>query len=293
MIGILWECRKWRVMKSILTLTPEESKRLIAKAVVRMEMVKKARTDGIIGLARCSTNGYIVEELIGRKLDNIMSYCSGYISGKGSCAVHSKNKTDLLVLVRGEEIWLHHTDGNILKFIDRMDCDDVIIKSGNVIDPAGQVGTLVGHPTGGEAGNYLPYILAKGIYLIVPMLISKSSPLPLSQVIQKLGTSKIRVDRSHGIVCGMIPLPGLVVTEIDALRILCNVESIPIAVNGIGSGRGSVTLLLEGDAKAIDAAWDTVNGIKGEPPLEEFPSHCDQCHVKDYPEIAARCAGRG
>ena len=279
-------------MKSILTLTPEESKRLIAKAVVQMEVVKNAQANGIIGLARCSTNGYIVEELIGRKLENIMSYCSGYISGKGSCAVYSKQKSGLLVLNRGEEVWLHHTEGDILKFIDQMDSNDVIIKSGNVIDPTGQVGTLVGHPTGGEAGNYLPYILAKGINLIVPMLISKYSPFPLFQLIQALGTSKIRVDRSHGIVCGMIPLPGLVVTEIDALKILCNTEAIPIAVNGIGSGRGSVTLLLEGDGSAIDAAWYTVNGIKGEPPLEEFPPHCDHCHVKDDPQIGSRCAGR-
>jgi len=279
-------------MKSILTLTPEESKRLIAKAVVQMEVVKNAQANGIIGLARCSTNGYIVEELIGRKLENIMSYCSGYISGKGSCAVYSKQKSGLLVLNRGEEVWLHHTEGDILKFIDQMDSNDVIIKSGNVIDPMGQVGTLVGHPTGGEAGNYLPYILAKGINLIVPMLISKYSPFPLFQLIQALGTSKIRVDRSHGIVCGMIPLPGLVVTEIDALKILCNTEAIPIAVNGIGSGRGSVTLLLEGDGSAIDAAWYTVNGIKGEPPLEEFPPHCDHCHVKDDPQIGSRCAGR-
>jgi len=279
-------------MKSIITLTSEESKRLIAKAIVEMDVIKNAKKDGIIGLAHCSTCGFIVEELTGRKLDNIMSYCSGYISGKGSCAVYSKEKTNILVLNRGKEIWLHHTEGNILNFIEQMDNDDVIIKSGNIMDPSGQVGTLVGHPSGGEAGNYLPYILSKGINLIVPMLISKSSPLPLYEVIKTLGTSKIRVDRSHGIVCGMIPLPGLVVTEIDALKILCNAAAIPIAVNGVGSGRGSVTLLLEGDGSAIDAAWNTVNGIKGEPPLEEFPPHCDQCHVKDDPQIRSRCAGR-
>jgi hypothetical protein len=220
-----------------------------------------------------------------------MSYCSGYISGKGSCAVYSKQKIGLLILNRGEEIWLSHTEGNILKFIDQMDHDDVIIKSGNIIDHTGQVGILVGHPTGGEAGNYLPYILAKGINLVVPMLISKYSPVSLQQIMQALGTSKISVDRSHGIVCGMIPLPGLVVTEIDALKILCNASALPIAVNGIGSGRGSVTFLLEGDGNTIDRAWNTVNGIKGEPPLEEFPPHCDHCHVKDDSQAGSRCAG--
>ncbi len=33
-------------MKSIITLTPEESKRLIAKAIVQMDAVKKAKKDG-------------------------------------------------------------------------------------------------------------------------------------------------------------------------------------------------------------------------------------------------------
>ncbi len=50
-------------MQGIVTLTPEESKRLIAKAVVQMEVVRKAKENGIIGLARCTSCAYIVEEL--------------------------------------------------------------------------------------------------------------------------------------------------------------------------------------------------------------------------------------
>jgi len=279
-------------MKSIVTLTPEESKRLIAKAIVQMEVVHKARKDGIIGLARCSSCGYIVEELTGRKMDNIMRYCSGYITGPGSCAVLNTEQGKLLVLYHGQEKWLHYTEGNILKFIDEMDQDDVIIKSGNVIDPSGQVGTLVAHPSGGEAGYYLPYILAKGIHLIVPTLISKSIPFPLSRLLASLGTSRVRVDRTHGIVCGMIPLPGTVVTELDAIRLLSGAEALPIGLNGLGTGKGSVTLLVEGPEKEVDTAWEIINSIKGEPPLIELPSQCELCYIKNDPEKKSRCQGR-
>jgi hypothetical protein len=279
-------------MKSIVTLTPEESKRLIAKAIVQMDVVQKARKDGIIGLARCSSCAYIVEELTGRKMDNLMLYCSGYIAGPGSCAVLNTQQGKLLVLYHGQERWLHYTEGNILKFIDEMDQDDVIIKSGNVLDPSGQVGTLVAHPSGGEAGYYLPYILAKGIQLIVPTLISKSIPFPLSRLLTSLGTSRIRVDRTHGIVCGMIPLPGTVVTELDAIRFLSGAEALPIAVNGIGSGKGSITLLVEGSEKEVDKAWEFVNSVKGEPPLMELSSPCDKCYIKNDPEKKSRCQGR-
>ncbi len=278
-------------MKSIVTLTPEESKRLIARAVVRMEPVKHAQVNGIIGLARCSSCAYIAEELIGRKIDR-MRYCSGYIAGPGSCAVLNTEQGKLLVLVRGQEKWLHYSEGNILKFIDEMDEDDVIVKSGNVIDPSGQVGTLVAHPAGGEAGYYLPYILSKGIRLIVPTLISKSIPFPLSRLLGSLGTSRVRVDRTHGIVCGMIPLPGTVVTELDAIRLLSGAEALPIGLNGIGSGKGSVTLLVEGSEEQVDASWGVINSIKGEPPLEELPSRCDACYIKNDPEKKSRCRGR-
>ena len=253
---------------------------------------KRAKQDGIIGLARCSSCAYIVEELTGRKMENLMRYCSGYIGGPGSCAVLNTEQEKLLVLYHGEEKWLHYTEGNILKFIDEMDQDDVIIKSGNVLDPSGQVGTLVAHPTGGEAGYYLPHILAKGIHLIVPTLISKSIPFPLSRLLTSLGISRIRVDRTHGIVCGMIPLPGTVITEIDAIRLLSGAESLPIAVNGIGSGKGSVTLLVEGGETEVDKAWEIVNAIKGEPHLSELPSRCDACYIKNDPEHKSRCLGR-
>ena len=47
-----------------ICLTPWESRRLIANGVTQLESVKKALTDGIISIARGTTNGYVVEEIL-------------------------------------------------------------------------------------------------------------------------------------------------------------------------------------------------------------------------------------
>jgi hypothetical protein len=66
----------------------------------------------------------------------------------------------------------------------------------------------------------------------------------------------------------MLPLPGLVVTECDALEILTGVKAFPVAMGGIGDGQGTVTLLLIGQVQAVETAWNLVESLKGEPPLE-------------------------
>jgi hypothetical protein len=279
-------------MKALATLTPEESKRLIAMAIVELEPVRKAKIEGIIGLARCTSCAYVVEELIGKNLENRGAYCSGFIVGDGSCALQSQYQEKLLVINRGEEHWLHYTEGNISEFIDQMDCDDVIIKSGSVMDPQGNVGCLVANPIGGEIGAYLPYILAKGITLIVPMTINKTVAYPLSGIMSALGITKLDSERCHGMRCGMMPMPGMVITEIDAIRQLTGADALPVAVNGIGSGAGAVMLLIEGSDDEVNNAWALIGKIKGEPPLPDPPSPCEDCYIIKDSSLGTRCSAR-
>ena len=51
--------------KILITLTSSESKRLIAKYVSQMPMVKKTMAEGILNLQLSTTNGFIYEELSG------------------------------------------------------------------------------------------------------------------------------------------------------------------------------------------------------------------------------------
>ncbi|TAN35360.1 MAG: hypothetical protein EPN24_07255 [Candidatus Methanoperedens sp.] len=45
----------------------------------------------------------------------------------------------------------------------------------------------------------------------------------------------------------MMPLPGEVITEVDALTLLGAEDVFPIGAGGIEGGEGSVTLCVEGD----------------------------------------------
>ena len=56
-------------MKRQVILTVAESKRLIAKGVAAMPVVKKAMKDGMVVVATGTTNAYVLEELWGRRID--------------------------------------------------------------------------------------------------------------------------------------------------------------------------------------------------------------------------------
>lgn len=279
-------------MKAVVTLSPEESKRLIAKAIVQMDVVKKARTDGIIGLARCTTNAYIVEELLGAPLANRAAYLSGFLTGRGACALDSKYQEKLLVLEKGKEHWLTFREGNVSLFTERMTPADVIIKSGNVIDVDGNVGCLVASPTGGEIGQYMPPILVKGITFLVPMTLNKTLPVKLATLLDALGAGKIHPTHCHGLRCGMMPMPGRVITEIDAVRMLTGAEAIPVATGGIGSGAGALMMAIDGEDAQIEAAWNLVEGIRkaGEPPLVAPTMSCEECYIFEHPGLGNRCS---
>lgn len=279
-------------MKAMVTLTSEESKRLIAKCIAQMEPIRRAKNEGLIGFSLCTSCGYVIQELLGEPSINLSGYCCGFIYSGGSCAVPSNGRERLLLLERGEKRWLNFPEENFTAFIDRMDGDDIIIKSGNLMDRRGNVGVLVASPNGGEAGDYLPHILAKGIQLIVPMTLNKTVPIRLGEIIPHMGIYKFRRDRVHGMSCGMLPLPGKVITEIESFRDLFGVKALPVAMNGVGSGAGSVTLLLIGDGLAVEKAWQTVNGIKGEPPLKNLFSQCTQCDASSRKPGGPQCSTR-
>jgi hypothetical protein len=89
----------------------------------------------------------------------------------------------------------------------------------------------------------------------------------------------------QGIKIGMIPIMNAkVITEIDAFRILFDLEAIHIGGGGQSGSEGSVVLVAEGDKKALDQAIDLIESIKGEPPPQPKKSLCINC-VPTIPSV--------
>ena len=71
-------------MLAQVTLTPTESKKLIAKAISRMDIVRKAVDNGIVVLHPSSSAYFLVEEITGSKPETEVWVC-GVIVPRGAC----------------------------------------------------------------------------------------------------------------------------------------------------------------------------------------------------------------
>ncbi|RPJ34138.1 MAG: hypothetical protein EHM27_17505, partial [Deltaproteobacteria bacterium] len=68
-------------MRALFVLTTSESKRLIGKAVARMELVQRAREKGKLLISHGSTNVYVIEEILGKEMASELWCRDHYVSG--------------------------------------------------------------------------------------------------------------------------------------------------------------------------------------------------------------------
>lgn len=208
-------------MKVQVSLTPNESKRLIAKAVKGHEKVRNALKKGIIAIAMGSTNAFVLEEILGKKIEK-ERYIAGIIDKSGACVVPAEKRLREIVIENGEVV-----DGRIDKIVKRMDAKDVFIKGANALDADGVVGVMMASEVGGTIAKVLGVIKARGINLIIPVGLEKFIPSSVNEISNKIGIYEI--DDSIGIPVGMMPFTGEIITEIEAFNILANTEAVVIA----------------------------------------------------------------
>ncbi len=237
-------------MKAIVVLSSSLSKQLIAKGVAAMPLVRKALTDSTVVITLGTTNAIVAEEIIGRPVDR-GAFAAGFIDDRWNVNARV-GEVGEIVLHQGREV--EQKD-----LLASLQAGDLIIKGGNALDPWGMVGVLMGAGDGGTIGRYLPTALARGVDIVIPIGLAKAIHTPIGELARELGSG--RLDIHMGIPCGMHPLPGRVITEIDALEILFAVEVTQVA----GSGEGSVSLLINGQEDAVRGAFDLVSSLRKEP----------------------------
>jgi len=243
-------------MKRQIVLTVAESKRLIAKGVAAMPVVKKAMKDGMVVVPTGTTTAYVLEELWGKKFDK-RRYRSG---------ITTPATPDKLDEPQGERIPdVVFRKGEIVKELDRftapkeMGKNDVFIKGANALDYKNKMaGVLIGSPIGGTVGGSLGNIIGRKIKLIIPVGLEKQVYEDVNEL-HRLTSSEDYEGPS------LWPITGIIVTEIEALKILTGVEVTLISAGGIAGAEGSVRLLLDGTEEQVEAALDFLKTIQGEP----------------------------
>ncbi len=264
-----------------VTLTPAEGKRLIGKAIAKMEIVQRAMKEGIIAIATSTTTGYVLEELLGVEVDKGM-FTAGVVTARGCCVTDPKGRGRYHVIDHGEVKTMGLDE--LISVLEQMGPEDVFIKGANAIDPYGAAAIFLGSPKGGTIGAAIGYLTAKGVRFIIAAGLEKLVPYPLEDVAARTGIG--RVDISLGMPVGLMVVHGEVVTEIEAFRLLTGVEATPIGGGGIDGGEGSKTFIIEGDERAVKETYELLLEIKGEPPLRTRTMSCSECWAKcKYKEL--------
>jgi hypothetical protein len=251
-------------MKVQLTLTPAEGKRLIAKAISCMENVQFAYKNGTVIIATSTTTGYVAEELMGKEINNKGMFTAGVVTKEGAGITTADGRYKHYVFVKSE--LSECTTPELVPYLAKMGSDDVFIKGANAIDPFGAAGILLHGSGGGTIGTAWGHIMRNGIQCIIPAGLEKLVPISLSEAAMRMGANVI--DKAMGWPCGMMVIQGQIITEMEAFKLLFDVDAIPVAGGGIDGGEGCKVYLLEGTNENAEAAYEFVQAIKGEPTLK-------------------------
>jgi hypothetical protein len=265
-------------------LTPTESKKLIGRAVANMPAVQKAAQDGLVVLHPSSSTWFVVEALTGSIPTTDVWVC-GAITPKGACGdmgVHAAERSLNKVsgpggfphswVIRGGRLSSGETLADLMA---AMGPDDVYIKGVNAVDPAGNVGVMIGNPVeGGTIGFVVSARKRKPFHLIFPVGLEKLIPLAVEQAATE--AKRAGCEYAMGAAVGLFACAdGKSVTEVDAIGILSGAGAVPIGAGGLSGAEGAIYLVVKGEDERVRRAIEVVEQCKRAkiPQVRQFNCH--------------------
>ena len=285
-------------MLAQIVLTPAESKKLIAKAIARLDAVQRAAKKGIVALHPSSSTYFIIEEITGSKPKTNYWVC-GVVTPRGMCVEmamalgigltphdESTGPGDL------QGTWVIEKgrlggEEKLSSLLYRMTPSDVYVKGVNALDPGGNVGILFGLE--GSMGYIQAARKKRNFTIIYPAGLEKLIPISVKEAAKEAKLN--RYESGMGMPVGLFPCPrGVTVNEVRAIEILSGASAIPIASGGLGGAEGATTLVLKGKADEVKKALDFVEQSKGARLPDLRLCNCNDCPV---PNCRFPMAGKG
>ena len=251
-----------------IVITPAAGKRLIGKAIAVHPAVKTALESGTVVIVAGTTNAYVAEEILAAT-GEAQEFKRGHFY-RGITLPPAKPTTDSgrspdestfpgdVVLVNGK--W--EKGKEIFDVVDGLREGDVILKGANAVDlVSGRAAILIGHPKAGTIGAALQAVAGRRVQLIVPVGVEKRIPGDLDELAAIRNAPGVKGPR-------LLPVPGEVVTELEAIELLTGVSADLLAAGGVGGAEGCVWLMVEGTGEQEEKAAELLKAIAGEAPFE-------------------------
>jgi hypothetical protein len=243
-------------MKRQFVLTVAESKRLIAKAIAALPEIQEAMENRTVVVATGTTNAYVLEELLGKKIDK-RAYRSGITTPKEP-EKNPEPVTDRIpdnVFIKGE-VAPQYDRVTIAPDLKK---GDIYIKGANALNYYDDVaGILIGGMDGATIGNTIGHIIGKQVHLIIPVGLEKLTYEDINELHFLASEEDYEGPR-------MWPIVGTIITEIEALDVLTGVDAYLYSAGGIAGAEGAVRILIEGTDDEVKETLELIESIKGEP----------------------------
>jgi len=253
-------------MKQFL-ITPQAGKRLIAKTIANHPAIIKALKNGTLVIVAGTTNGYVAEEILKtHKIANDFSrkhFFRGItmpptkaVTAEGRLVDESKFPGDVVI---NKGVW--QKGKTIADVIDSLKEGDVILKGANTLDlTRNQAAILIGHPKAGTIGLALPAVVGRRVRLIIPVGLEKRVNGDLNILAEKLNAPGAGGYR-------LLPVPGEVFTELDALKALTAANVELIGAGGVCGAEGGCWIAVTGEEEQEELAEQIVASVADEPPF--------------------------
>jgi len=248
-------------------VTPSAGKRLIAKALASDDTVLNALKLGTVVIIAGTTNGYVAEELLKaigvsdsfpkkRFFRGITLPPNQAVTSEGRLPDESEFPGDVVIT---RNVW--QKGKTIFDVVDDLKEGDVIIKGANALDlQRKQTALLIGHPKAGTIGVALQAVVGRRVRLIIAVGLEKRVCGDLYALAEKANMPGANGYR-------LLPVPGQVFTEIEAIRLLTGATAEIIAAGGVCRAEGSCWLAISGTKAQEDAAEKLLASIAAETPF--------------------------
>ena len=221
-------------------LTPAAGKRLIGKAMIQHEAIRKALKKGTIVIIAGTTNGYVAEEIL-KKLGYSKEFLRNHFyrgiilppnrakAPNGRSYDESKFFGDV-VITKG----VFQKGQTIFGVVDDLSEGDVILKGANAVNLSQRrAAVLIGAPKGGTIGASLPAVVGRRVQLILPVGLEKRVYENIDELAATMNAPGAQGPR-------LLPVPGEIFTELDAIELLTGAKVSLVAAGGVSGAEGSV-----------------------------------------------------
>lgn len=241
-------------MKTIqFTLTVEEGKEIIALGISRHPLFLEAFRKGKVLLKGGTTVSRLAEIVVGFPL----RIC-GRITPRGTVSALESSEAPHSILYDGEK-WVN-VDDSIVEVVQGMGPGDLIVCGANAVDMYGNAAMMAGSVSGGNPGLSLSSWFTEGMDVLIAAGTEKLVPGNLQQAASLTGRKGKYL--SWGMSVGLLIIPGCIINELEAIKILTDVECYAIGSGGLGEAKGSITLVARGEGTEIDRLVDLMGEIK-------------------------------